>query len=61
MRTIAVGPRADFSGLNDLGALRRFISVCDYLLDNSNSDDDGYVLTWPQRRRVEVVHGADTS
>jgi hypothetical protein len=38
---------ADFSGLNDLGALRHFIGVCDYLLDNGDSDDDGYELTWP--------------
>jgi hypothetical protein len=38
---------ADFFGLNDPGALRRFIGVCDYLLDNSDSDDDGYELTWP--------------
>jgi hypothetical protein len=37
----------DFSGLNDLEALRRFISVCDNLLDNGDSDDDGYELTWP--------------
>jgi hypothetical protein len=34
---------ADFSGLDDSGALHCFISVCDYLLDN----DDGYELTWP--------------
>jgi hypothetical protein len=38
---------ADFSGLNDLGALRRFIDVCDYLIDNGDSDDDDYELTWP--------------
>jgi hypothetical protein len=37
----------DFSGLNDLRALRRFISVYDYLLDNGDSDDNGYKLTWP--------------
>jgi hypothetical protein len=38
---------ADFSEINDPGALRRFIGVCDYLLDNGDSDDDGYELTWP--------------
>jgi hypothetical protein len=38
---------ADFSGLDDPGALYRFIGVCDYLLDNGDSDDDGYELTWP--------------
>jgi hypothetical protein len=38
---------ADFFGLNDTGALRRFIDVCDYLLNNGDSDDDGYELTWP--------------
>jgi hypothetical protein len=38
---------ADLSGLNDLGALHHFIGICDYLLDNNDSDDDGYELTWP--------------
>jgi hypothetical protein len=38
---------ADFSGLNDPGALCRFIGVCNYLLDNGDSDDDSYELTWP--------------
>jgi hypothetical protein len=38
---------ADFSGLNDLGALCHFIGICDYLLDNGDFDDDGYELTWP--------------
>jgi hypothetical protein len=38
---------ADFSGLGDPGALRRFIGICDYLLDNSDSDDDDYELMWP--------------
>jgi hypothetical protein len=37
----------DFSGLNDLRALRHFISVYDYLLDNGDSNDNGYKLTWP--------------
>jgi hypothetical protein len=36
---------ADFYGLDDPGALRRFIGVCDYLLDNGDSDNDGYELT----------------
>jgi hypothetical protein len=37
---------ADFSGLNNPRALRRFIAVCDYLLDNDDSDNDhGYVIT----------------
>jgi hypothetical protein len=38
---------ADFSRLGDLGALRRFISICDYLLNDGDSDDDSYELTWP--------------
>jgi hypothetical protein len=38
---------ADFSGLNDPRALRRFVGVCDYLLDSGDSDDGGYELTWP--------------
>jgi hypothetical protein len=38
---------ADFSGLNDPGALRRFIGIYDYLLDGVDSDDSGYKLTWP--------------
>jgi hypothetical protein len=37
----------DFSRLDDPGALCHFIGVCDYLLDNGDSDDDGYELTWP--------------
>jgi hypothetical protein len=38
---------ADFSELGDLGALHHFIGIYDYLLDNGDSDDDGYELTWP--------------
>jgi hypothetical protein len=38
---------ANFSGLNDPGALRHFIGICNYLLDGSDSDDGGYELTWP--------------
>jgi hypothetical protein len=38
---------ADFSRLNDPGALRRFIGVCNYLLDDGDSDNSGYDLTWP--------------
>jgi hypothetical protein len=38
---------ADFSGLGDPGALRHFIGICDYLLDNGDSDDDDYELMWP--------------
>jgi hypothetical protein len=38
---------ADFSGLGDPGALRCFIGICDYLLDDGDSDDGGYELTWP--------------
>jgi hypothetical protein len=38
---------ADFSGLDDPGALRRFIGIYDYLLDDGDSDDDGYKLMWP--------------
>jgi hypothetical protein len=37
----------DFSGLDDLGALRRFVGVCDYLLDGGDSDNGGYELTLP--------------
>jgi hypothetical protein len=37
---------ADFSRLDDLGALRRFIGVCDYLLDGGDSDNSGYELMW---------------
>jgi hypothetical protein len=37
---------ADFSGLDDPGALRRFVGICDYLFDDSDSDDSGYELTW---------------
>jgi hypothetical protein len=37
----------DFSRLGDPGALRRFIVIYDYLLDNDNSNDDGYELKWP--------------
>jgi hypothetical protein len=38
---------ADFSGLDDPGALRHFVDICDYLLDGGDSDDSGYELTWP--------------
>jgi hypothetical protein len=38
---------ANFSELNDSRALHHFISICDYLLDGSDSNDDGYELTWP--------------
>jgi hypothetical protein len=37
----------DFFGLSDSGALRRFIGICDYLLDDDDSDDSVYELTWP--------------
>jgi hypothetical protein len=37
---------ADFFRLDDPGALRHFIGICNYLLDD-DSDDDGYELTWP--------------
>jgi hypothetical protein len=38
---------ADFSRLDDPGALRHFIVICDYLLDGGDSNDDGYELTCP--------------
>jgi hypothetical protein len=38
---------ADFFELNDPRTLRHFVGVCDYLLDGSDSDNDGYELTWP--------------
>jgi hypothetical protein len=37
----------DFSGLDDLGALRHFIGIYDYLLNGGDFDDCGYELTWP--------------
>jgi hypothetical protein len=37
----------DFSGLDDPGALRHVISICDYLLDGDDYDDGGYEPTWP--------------
>jgi hypothetical protein len=37
----------DFFGLDDPGALRHFVGICDYLLDDGDSDDGGYKLTWP--------------
>jgi hypothetical protein len=38
---------ADFSGLNDPGALHHFVDIYDYLLDGGDSDNGGYELTWP--------------
>jgi hypothetical protein len=38
---------ANFSELDDPGALHCFISVYNYLLDSGDSDDGGYKLTWP--------------
>jgi hypothetical protein len=38
---------ADFFGLDDPGALCHFISTCDYLFDDGDSDDGSYELTWP--------------
>jgi hypothetical protein len=38
---------ADFSLLDDPGALCRFVGICDYLLDGGDSDNGGYKLTWP--------------
>jgi hypothetical protein len=37
----------DLSGLDNPGALRRFVDICDYLLDGGDSDNGGYELTWP--------------
>jgi hypothetical protein len=37
----------DFFGLDDLGAMRRFIGICDYLLGDGDFDDGGYELMWP--------------
>jgi hypothetical protein len=36
---------ANFSGLDDLGTLRHFVGICNYLLNGGNSDDGGYELT----------------
>jgi hypothetical protein len=38
---------ADFSRLNDPGALCHFIGIYNYLLDGGDSNDSGYELTWP--------------
>jgi hypothetical protein len=38
---------ANFSRLDDPEALRRFLDVCDYLLNSGDSDDGGYELMWP--------------
>jgi hypothetical protein len=38
---------ANFSRLDDPGALHRFVDICDYLLDDGDSDDGDYELTWP--------------
>jgi hypothetical protein len=37
----------NFSRLDNLGALCRFVGVCDNLLDGGDSNDGGYELTWP--------------
>jgi hypothetical protein len=36
---------ADFFGLDDPEVLRRFIGICDYLLNDGDSDDGFYKLT----------------
>jgi hypothetical protein len=36
---------ADFSRLDNLGALCHFVGVCNYLLDSGDSNDGGYELT----------------
>jgi hypothetical protein len=38
---------ADFSGLDNPGALRHFVGICDFLLNGGDSDDGGYELMWP--------------
>jgi hypothetical protein len=38
---------ANFSRLDDLGALCCFVSICDYLLDGGDFDYGGYKLMWP--------------
>jgi hypothetical protein len=38
---------ADFFGLDDPRALRHFVGICDYPLDDGDSDNGGYELTWP--------------
>jgi hypothetical protein len=40
-------PDADFSRLGDPEALHCFVGICDYLLDDDDSDDGGYKLTRP--------------
>jgi hypothetical protein len=52
-----LGPGLDFSGLRDPGAMRHFLSACDYYLsDSSNdysSDDGGYD---PTRECFHIEH-----
>jgi hypothetical protein len=38
---------ANFSRLDDPGALCHFVGIYNYLLDGGDSDDGGYELTWP--------------
>jgi hypothetical protein len=38
---------ADLSGLQDAKALRRFLDASNYCLGYSDSDGDGYELSWP--------------
>jgi hypothetical protein len=38
---------ADFFELDDPGALHHFIGICDYLLDDDDSNDGSYELMWP--------------
>jgi hypothetical protein len=37
----------DFSRIDDPRDLRHFVGICDYLLDDGDSDDGGYELMWP--------------
>jgi hypothetical protein len=45
---------ADFSALDNIGALRCFVGVCNYLLDGDDSDNGDNELTWPCARRQRL-------
>jgi hypothetical protein len=56
-----LGPGLGFSGLRHPGAMRHFLSTCDYYLSNGsndyNSDDEGYDPTWECFHAEHEEHG----
>jgi hypothetical protein len=50
----------DFSRLDNPGALRHFVGICDYLLDDGDSDNDCYELMWPLHRKAKATHSVNT-